>query len=1029
MVFVKRFFLLLTFLVGFSFSSVAQKTLRLRSEKLSHERAILLFENKNYSNAQRAFLTISTSENYSPNEKLNALYYSSLCALYLNQPESLSVKKLKLFSTENPNHPKADEALFNIASYYYSKKKFKEATDYYNLISLSEFDDDKKDQGRFEQAYSYFELKSYNQAEGLFDRVKNKTSKYSPAANYYSGYIKLKKENYDGALADFKSAEKNEAYSSAVPVMITNIYNKQGKYEELINYATPIVKARKSVTNKKEITGLVAEAHYSLGQHKQSLPFFKAFTKGKKASSSSTNFKYGKSAYLLSNYKTAVEQFKLIAGTEDSLAQASSFLLGNSYLKMNNKPYALNSFLVAGNSNFNENITSKSLYNAGKIQFDQKKYALALETFQTLRTKYPSFQESKEVSELLTESYLNSNNYDKALLFIESLPKPRTTRVNKVYQQVTYDKALKAFNSKDFKTCLNYLEKSLAYNFDKELKQEAFFWQAETYSRLNNWKKAKESYHNIAKSGADNKSEIYSKSLYGLGYAHFNTKEYKSAKSYFNRYINSGVVSNRSPYYASSLVRIGDCELVEKHWVIAREKFKEAIDLKTTQVAYAKYATGLTYFYDNQDDLALSFYKDVITNHKTSYHYAKSLFQYSYVNHINDNHLEAIKGFSSLIKDKPQSNILVETYLFRGRSYLINNQPLKALADFDLIINNFCSVSLNGKESIAIDAKAELSKLVEQEKITTIQYDKRLNTILECVPGLDVEYEKFNIAKGKRYNEKNYSGAVKDLNNFLATYPNSKYKMDAKFILGESYYLLNDLNQAKENFNFVFKNAPDTDYLATVDYLADIAKTENNLLEMVKYNKILVKNIENPEQILTAYLSLMQASFQLENYKESLTYSTEVLTREANLPHSTSEAKLFKGKSQYYLHDTINAKITLREKASESQDQYGAEALYYLAKIENENANYALSNKLIDELSSKFKSETYWINKSWLLLGSNYEKLDEQLQAISKYKLLVKYSSFLEIKNEAQTRLDRIAAEKEIEKQSLIKQDTLEIGE
>lgn len=1029
MVFVTRISLLVTFTLGITFSISSQKTNRFTSNKLSYDRAILLFENQNYSNAQKAFLDIKNQKGQDIDRILEATYYSSLCALYLDQPKSQSVDKLKKFSEENPTHVKADEAIFNIATYYYSKKKFKETTDYYNQITLSEFEKDKRDQGRFELGYSYFELKNYQRAETYFDRIKNQNSKYSPASNYYSGYIKLKQGEYDGALSDFKSAEKNKAYSSAVPVMISNIYNKQQKFSELIAYATPIIKAKKSVTNKKEITGLVAEAHYGLGNYSDALPYFKLFTKGKKASSSSTNYKYGNSAYKLGQFKEASEQFKLIAGTEDSIAQASSYLLGNSYLKQNNKPYALNSFLVASRSSFDEEISSQSLYNAGKIQFEKKDYASALETFNTLRSKYPQFKKSNEVSELLTESYLSSKNYDKALSFIESLPQPRSNRVNKVYQKVTFDKALKAFNSKDFKVCISYLDKSLQNNFNSDVTKESYFWKGEAYSRLTNWKLAKENYIKVGEIDRNKSSKTYLKSLYGMAYCDFNTKNYGTAKTFFKKYLNSGIINTRSPYYASSLVRIGDCELVDENWITAREKYKEAINLKTTQVAYAKYATGLTFFYDNKDEEALNYYNDVITNHKNSNYYAKSLFQYSYVNHINDKHKKAISGFTELISEKPQSKLLAETHLFRGRSYQLNDEPLKALADFDVILNNYCKVSLDGKQSIAVDAKAELSKLVEQEKITSSQYDQRLNTIIDCVPGLDLEYEKFSIAKGKRYNEKNYSGAIKDLNAFLVKYPKSKYKIDAKFILGESYYLSNNNAEAKKNFIYVFDNAPDTDFLSSVDYLADIASQEDDLPSIVKYNKILVKNIDNAEQILKAYLNLMNASFKLEDYKESLAYSNEVLKREANLPHSTSEAKLFKGKSEYFLNDTTNAKITLREKVSASQDQYGAEALYYLAKIENSNSSYLKSNELIDELSTKFSSETFWINKSWLLLGDNYEKLNEQLQAISKYELLVKYSSFKEIKSEAQKRLNRISEAKKLEKLNITKQDTLEIGE
>lgn len=1008
-------------------ASNGQRTQRFENEELQFERALLLFENQNYTNAQHEFESILKSKSFSEHQQIDALYYSSISALYLDQPTDYSVKRLVDFSVQNPNHPKAKLALYHIASYYFQNKKFAEATQYYNQISLADFDDERKNKGRFELAYAYFELKEYDLAENNFDRMKNQSSKYGYAANYYSGYIKLKKQKYDQALLDFKTAEQNETYASAVPVMITNIYYKQGETQKLIDYAGPIAESKKGVTNKNEIIGLLAESYYSQQKYTEAQKWYQTFTSGQKTKDQSVHYKYGYSAYQLKDYQTAASQFKMIAGTTDSIAQGASYLLGNSYLKLGQQDYALNAFKEASEVSFDGEIQEIALYNAGKILYAKGNFSQALSTFATLKSKYPNFKESREVDQLVTESYLNSNNYQAALDYIQKLPKPRTDRINKVYQKVAHDQALKQFNSQNFNSALTYFDQALENPFDKTTEIESQYWKSEVLSKQGNWNLAINSYARIFQLDAAKTTPYYYLSFYGIGYAYFNTQQYDKAQSKFEGFINSRIVNSSSDAYSSALVRIGDCELVKKNFTKARLKYQAAIDLKSPQSGYAHYASGLSHYHQNNDVEALKEFNAVIAQHQDNIYYEKALFQKSYVLLTMNNSNQAMESFTQLIKQKPQSKSLPAAYYYRAKSYQNMKLYSNAISDYDFIIKNYCRASLNGSTPLAAEVLAELEAIAGKDALSSDEYLQRLNRVSGCVPGINIELKKYELARSQFF-EGNFETAITSLESFKAQYPASTYLSDVNFHLAESYYYTQNIPKSKAIFQSIYENSPDNHYLESVYYLGEIANLENDYPAVKQFNSILLQYADQQSQRLEAHLNLMKSCFELGLYPEAIQHANTILASELTLPYAASQANVFKGKSYYLSGDTTAAQTIFKKEITQSKDQFGAESLYYLAKIKQDQGQYKNSNQLLIKLNADYKAEKLWVSKSYLLIGDNYVLMNEELQAKATYKSIIEYSGFEEIKQQAQAKLNHLLNQQQIlnDLQGTI-QDTLTI--
>src|SRR5690606_31426620 len=128
--------------------------------------------------------------------------------------------------------------------------------------------------------------------------------------------------------------------------------------------------------------------------------------------------------------------------------------------------FATAAFDVASRQDFVPEIKEQALFKLGKVNYDIGKYDEAITILNNYLKAYPSTNNSSEANDLLSEAYLNSNNYSQAIKHIEGLPQ-KSNRVKQAYQKVTFFKGTEYFNNAKFYNAVQMFEKSLAYPLDK----------------------------------------------------------------------------------------------------------------------------------------------------------------------------------------------------------------------------------------------------------------------------------------------------------------------------------------------------------------------------------------------------------------------------------------------------------------------------------------------------------------------------------------------------------------------------------
>ena len=294
-------------------------------------------------------------------------YFEAISTARLGQKDA--EQKLNQFTRDFPAHSRVATARFEMASLSYRNKNYQKTVDQLSVLDFEKLSKSQDVESRFMMGYSYFNLKKLNEALDQFNFIKASENVYSPAASYYAAYIELSNGVYDAALRDLQRIEKQSSYAAVVPYLIAQVYNKQGKDDELINYAAT-VSTQSGIQNIEDINLLASEAYFRKKNYPKAIEGYNQFLNGKATADRGILFRAGFANFSSGNSKEAIEQFKKAASDKDSVGAYASYYLGISYLKTTQKPLALTAFQVAEYFKKDSKLVEESGFQSAKLLYD-----------------------------------------------------------------------------------------------------------------------------------------------------------------------------------------------------------------------------------------------------------------------------------------------------------------------------------------------------------------------------------------------------------------------------------------------------------------------------------------------------------------------------------------------------------------------------------------------------------------------------------------------------------------------------------
>jgi TolA-binding protein len=999
----------LVLLAGQAFS---QSTLLQQNSERLFSTGLDLMSKGQYGAALENFNQYMTLNPANGVQKSDAEYYQALCAINLFHSDA--EKRMTSFLKANPSSSKASFANFDLANYFYTGKNYKRASSYFEKVDFNSLPSAQQQEGRFKWGYSLFNLKSLKESLDQFNYVKTVGGQYGPAASYYAGFVEYSQADYSNALVDLKRADQSEAYRTIVPYLMANVLYSQKDYEGLLAYV-PTVMNREGLSNAGDIQLLVAESSFKRKDYRNALDGYNRYLDGKtETADKGVLLRAGFTAFRLGDDDKALEYLKSSFADKDSVGFYSAYYLGQLYLKKGQKTMALSAFDISRKYLPDPKLVEEASFQFAKVSYELGRPDQAITEMEKLLKRFPNSDHEQEIKELLSQAYVNANNYNKAIEHIESLPQ-RGAVVNRAYQKATLLKGMELFNLEDYTAANEYFKKSLAYPVDKGYEVEANFWMGETYSVQREYDKAEPPYLKVIDlTSGGNPYRL--KARYGLGYAFFNSKEYDRALFNFREFVSTSPAGQ--PNLADGALRLADCYYVSKSYSEALTNYKRSVSLNSVDADYAHLQAGiilgiLRNYSEAEQELRLT-----ISKYPGSRFNDEAQFRLAQVEFEQGKYQEAVNGYSALIVSHPSSRFTPYAHVRRAASYFNLKEYSKTSQDYITVIEKY------GNHPASKDVLLPLQESLNLEGKSG-EFDKYLALYKTANPDAKgIEVVEFETAKNL-YNNQDYAKAKTGLQSFLSAYPESPQANDARYFMAESMYRLKEFSPALAVYYDLSKIRQFSLYNKVISRIAEIEFKQGNYAKAVPAYNELAKVATNKKDLSASWNGLMESHYQLKNFDSTEVYAQKILNQGSVNVGAQSKASLFLGKSAMSKGDYETAKDEFLNTVNTARDEYSAEAKYLIAEIFFKSKDYKQCYETLVSLNSDFQNFTPWVGKSYLLMSDYYLAMGDKFQTRATLQSLIDNFPLPDVKDAATVKLKALDQEEAKVKQTLSK-DTVE---
>lgn len=1000
----KKFTFFVSFLmfIGYSY---AQQSATYTNELVDYQKALTLYNNKQYQAAQSMFDKVKDATD---NEQLEAdcTYYYANCAVRLNQINADAL--IEDFVEKHPTSTKRNTAFMDVADYYFDNGKYAYARKWYDKVDEGSIGIAERDKFSFNYGYSLYSTKDQVEAQKYFNRVVN-SKEYGSQAKYYIGFMAYEGDDYDRANEYFEQVSDNVKYQEKLSYYQADLNFKLGKFEKAIALAQEQMK-KSNPTEKSELSKIIGESYFNLQKYKEAIPYLTAYN-GKKGKWSNTDYyQLGYAYYKQNDFEKAISEFNKIIGGNNSVAQNAYYHLGESYVNLGKKQEALNAFRNASQMDYDLKIQEDAWLNYAKLSYEiGNPYQSVPQVLTSYLDKYSQTASKTEIETLLIDSYITSKNYKEALRLLEG----KNSFENKVaYQKVAFYRGIEIYNEGDYRAAKELFEKSLKEPRDAKFTARATFWKAETDYHISNYDEALIGFRQFKQQSEAVTTPEMVNIDYNLGYTYFKQKNYTKSTEHFKSFVNGH--KDDKLRLNDAYLRLADGYFVSSDYKDAIGAYDKAIALKQIEPDYADFQKAMSYGYIGQGSTKIQELNRFINSYGKSSLRDDAMYELanSYVK-ANQND-KAIAMYDRLNAEYKNSVFNSKAILRQGLIYYNANQNEQALGKFKNVARNHPS----SEEAIQAVATA---RLIYIDLGRVDEYAAWVKT-LDYVEVTDADLDNTTfLAAEKQYLENKTDNAIKQFNGYINQFPNGINALKSHFYLAELYSKKLLPENAQLHYEFVV-NKPKSEYTEqAMVKLSEIYLNGSLWNKAIPILKQLETEADYPHNITYAQSNLMNAYYQQEKYKEAENYAEKVLSGRKLDNKVKSDAQIIIARSAIKTGNESKAKSAYETVEKIATGALAAEALYYNAYFKNKEGNYEASNATAQKLAKDYGSYKYFSAKGLVVMAKNFYALKDAFQATYILESVVSnFPEFTDVVQEAQAQLNTIKAQEAKTNSSII---------
>lgn len=983
-------------LLVFTMLGFAQKSAIYTSELKDYQKALTLYNNKQYKAAQSLFDDIK----YKTDDavlKSDCSYYIANCAVRLNQRNADDL--ITEFVEEYPTSTKRNTAFLDVADYYFENSKYAYARKWYQKVDELSIARSERDRFNFNYGYSLYATKSKTQATKYLNRVVD-SKEYGSQAKYYIGYMAYEGDDYDTANEYFDQVSDNEKYKEKLSYYQADLNFKLGKFDKAIALATEQLPNARG-EEESELNKIIGESYFNLEKYAEALPYLKAY-QGKRGKWSNTDYyQLGYTYYKQNDFESAISEFNKIIDGNNAVAQNAYYHLGESYINLDKKQEALNAFRLASEMDYDVKIQEDAWLNYAKISYEiGNPYQSVPQVLAGYLEKYPETGYREEIETILIDSYITSKNYKEAL----ELLKGKNSFENKVaYQKVAFFRGIELYNETRYSEALEMFNNSLKEPRVPAFVARATFWKAETEYNLTNYNDALIGFKQFA-GMAEASSLIQNTNLdYNLAYTYFKLKDYNNASKYFQRFIdqNNGDRLRRNDAY----LRLADGYFVSSKYQSAISAYDKAIQINEIETDYASFQKAMSHGYLGKSATKISELNTFIEGYPKSALRDDAMYELanSYVKSGNTD--DAMQMYDRLNSEYRRSAFTSKALLRQGLVYYNANDNEKALTKFKKVARDFPG---SGEAVQAVST----ARLIYIDLGRVDEYATWVQS-LDYVEVTDVELDNtMYLAAEKPYLDNDTDKAIRQFNKYLNQFPNGIHALKSHFYLAQLYYKKDLFENAQPHYKYVVEASKSEYTEQSMVRLCEIYLKNSDWTTAIPVLRTLEEEADYPQNVLYAQSNLMNAYYQIEDYSAAESYAEKVLTSKTLDNKVKSDAKIIIARSAIKMGNEAKAKDAYADVEKIATGIVAAEALYYNGYFKNKEGKYEASNSTIQRLAKDYSSYKYYSAKGLVVMAKNFYALDDAFQATYILESVISnFPEFDDVVEEATFELNKIKAE------------------
>jgi len=951
---------------------IAQQTVYYQSVSQEIQKAKELYLARNYISAINQFDQIASSSGENSDIRAEAMFYKALCGLKLENENA--EEQVAEFMKKFPESSFLNRALFEQAVYQFDKKKYPAVLKTLESIDKSAISKDELAHFYYMKGYSNFEKEKLDAALTDFAEIKDGNSLYAAPAQYYFGHIQYLKGNYETALQEFLKLKKNPVFEKVIPFYISQIYYKQAKYRDVVDYTAPLIN-KVPADQQPELARLLGDSYFHLRDFKNAIQFLEFYLSNKNNKGREENYMLGYCYYLNSQEAKAIPYLEIACKGKDELAQNAYYHLADCYVTTNDKNKARQAFEAASELDFDAKIKEDALFNYAKITYElsYSPFNETIKAFDKYITSYPNAERNDVAYDYLVKVYMSTSNYRDAMASIENI-KVKNSSVKKAYQRVAYYRALECFNNLDYSGALENFDKSIeAGDFNKNYHALALFWKAEAFFRLNDFNKAITGYNAFMKSAGVFVLPEYKTAHYNLAYAYFQVKDYESASDYFRKYLNLED-DLRSEKVADANNRLGDCNFLNRNYAQAISNYDKALRMNVYDADYSLYQKafclglqrdnqgkinalnsliqnypnstyqddalfelGRTYERINQPQMATTFYKELVTKYPQSNLQNKALVQLGLVSY-NSNDFKGSVNYYKQVVDKSPNSPETQSALAGMKNSYVEMNDVDSYFAYTNKLGNGVQVSVNEQDSLSYQAA-----------------------------------EKLYMASDKK--------ARSQFERYLSQFPDGGFVLNSHFYLAQLLYNDGEFDKALAEYELVIAEPDNYFTEGALSKAAGLYYNNENYVQALSYFERLAKISNSGNNLPDALTGIMRCQFNLADYQGCITTANQILALEKVSDILKRETNYKLGLSYYNSGNADKAFPILSKLSADTNSAEGAESKFLVAEILFEKQKLKEAEKEIMDFIDKNSPHQFWLAKSFLLLSDIYLKNGDEFQA------------------------------------------------